>query len=104
MRLLLGMMSASEPHTGPVVLVTRFSLSVQHVILNALTPTGRKCVHESQRPRMRTCALAVGECRELEECFGTNYTDTILAGADGVGMREIKRVVRQADRVRQLEK
>ena len=46
----------------------------------------------------------VRECRELEECFGINYTDTILAGADGVGMREIKRVVRQADRVRQLEK
>ena len=46
----------------------------------------------------------VGECRELEECFGTNYTDSILAGADEVSMDEVKRVVKQADGVRRLEK
>ena len=43
----------------------------------------------------------VGECRELEECFGTSYTDAILASADDVSMREVKR---EADRVRNLER
>ena len=46
----------------------------------------------------------VGECRELEEHFGTNYTDAILEGGDEVSMREVKRVVKQADRVSKLEK
>ena len=31
----------------------------------------------------------VGECRELEECFGTSYTDAILVSADDVSMREV---------------
>ena len=46
----------------------------------------------------------VGECRELEECFGTSYTDTILASADDVSLREVKKVMREADRVRNLER
>ena len=46
----------------------------------------------------------VGECRELEECFGTSYTDAILASADDVSMREVNKVVREADRVRNLER
>ena len=29
----------------------------------------------------------VGECRELEEHFGTNYTDTIVEGGDEVCRR-----------------
>ena len=43
--------------------------------------------------------LLVSECRELEEHFGTNY---ILRGGDEVGMHELKRVVKQADRVSKL--
>ena len=39
----------------------------------------------------------VGECRELEEHFGTNYTDAILEGGDEVSMHEVKKVVKQAD-------
>jgi len=46
----------------------------------------------------------VGECRELEEHFGTNYTDAILEGGDEVSMHEVKRVIKQADRVSKLEK
>ena len=46
----------------------------------------------------------VDECRELEEHFGTNYTDNILEGGDEVSMQEVKRVVKQADRVSKLEK
>ena len=46
----------------------------------------------------------VGECRELEEHFGTHYTDAILEGSDEVSMHEVKRVVKQADRISKLEK
>ena len=46
----------------------------------------------------------VGECRELEEHFGINYTDAILEGGDEVSMQEVKRVVKQADKVSKLEK
>ena len=46
----------------------------------------------------------VGESRELEEHFGTNYTDTILEGGDEVSMHEVKRGIKQADRVKKLEK
>ena len=46
----------------------------------------------------------VGECRELEEHIGTNYTDAILEDGDEVSMHEVKRVVKQADRVSKLEK
>ena len=46
----------------------------------------------------------VGECRELEKHFGTNYTDAILKGGDEVSMQDVKRVVKQADRVSKLEK
>ena len=45
----------------------------------------------------------VGECRELEEHFGTNYTDAILEGGE-VSMHEVKKVVKQADRASKLEK
>ena len=34
--------------------------------------------------------------------FGTNFTDAILSGVDDTSMREIKRVVRKADKVRLL--
>ena len=46
----------------------------------------------------------VGKCRELEDCFGTNYTDAILlqVATDELSMNEVKRVVRQA--VGRLEK
>ena len=40
----------------------------------------------------------------MEEHFGTNYTDAILDGGDEVSMHEVKRVIKQADRVRKLEK
>ena len=46
----------------------------------------------------------VGECSELEEHFGTSYTDAILEGDDEVSMHEVKRVVKQVDRVSKLEK
>ena len=46
----------------------------------------------------------VGECRELEEHFGTNYTDAILEGGDDLSMHEVKRVIKQADRVSKLDK
>ena len=44
----------------------------------------------------------VGECRELEEHCGTNYTDAILEGGDEVSMQEVKKMVKQADRVMRL--
>ena len=44
----------------------------------------------------------VGECRKLEEQFGTNYTDAILEGGDEVSMHEVKRVVKQVDRVSKI--
>ena len=46
----------------------------------------------------------VRECRQLEEHFGTSYTDAILEGGDEVSMHEVKRVIKQADRVSKLEK
>ena len=45
----------------------------------------------------------VGEYRELDEHFGTNYTDAILEGGDEVSMQEVKRVVNQADTVSKLD-
>ena len=33
-----------------------------------------------------------------------SYTDAILASADDVSMQEVKKVVREADRVRNLER
>ena len=50
--------------------------------------------------RMRTRL----ENGELEEHFGTNYTDAILEGGDEVSMQEVKRVVKQVDRVSKFEK
>ena len=46
----------------------------------------------------------VGECRELEEHFGTCFSDVILEGDDEVSMHEVKRVIKQVDRVSKLEK
>ena len=40
----------------------------------------------------------------LEEHLGTHYTNTILARVDKVSLCKVKEVVRQADRVRRLEK
>ena len=40
----------------------------------------------------------------MEEHFGTNYTDAILGSGDEVSTHEVKRVIKQADRVRKLEK
>ena len=36
--------------------------------------------------------------------LGTNYTDVILGGGDEVGMYEVKKTVKQADRVSKLKK
>ena len=33
------------------------------------------------------------ECRELESYFGTHYTDHILASADEVSMKDVKKVL-----------
>lgn len=46
----------------------------------------------------------VKECRELENVFKTNYTDQILAGLDGVNLREVKEVFKRVDKERCLER
>ena len=49
-------------------------------------------------------AMGVAAVAMNVESFGTNYTDAILEGGDEVSMQEVKRVVKQADRVSKLEK
>ena len=39
----------------------------------------------------------VKECRDLEECFDTHFTDAILVDADEVDMREVKTVIKHMD-------
>ena len=46
-------------------------------------------------------ACMVRECRELEEEFGTGFTDDIISGK-GCVRKEIKRVLHRKDRMRQL--
>ena len=38
------------------------------------------------------------ECRELEEVLGTSFTDEILMGGEMVGMKEVKKIVKEVDR------
>ena len=46
----------------------------------------------------------VRECRELEESFGTHFTDDILCGkADQISMKEMKKVIRQLDKEKRLK-
>ena len=46
----------------------------------------------------------VKECKELEESFGTHFTDTILGGkAEKVSMKEVKKVIGQLDREKRIE-
>ena len=40
----------------------------------------------------------VKECRELEEVLGTSFTDEILMGGEMVGMKEVKKIVKEVDR------
>ena len=41
----------------------------------------------------------VKECKELEERFGTHFTERILSGnADQISMHEVKKVIGQLDR------
>ena len=46
----------------------------------------------------------VKECRELEEVFGTSYTDVILGGAEDVCLREVCDAVVICDKARLLER
>ncbi len=46
----------------------------------------------------------VCECRELEEGFGTSFTDLLLEGAEGVSMREVRDDIRKRDREMMLAK
>ena len=41
----------------------------------------------------------VKECRELEEGLGTDYTDEILMGGELVGMKEVKKAVKELDQM-----
>ena len=46
----------------------------------------------------------VRECRELEESFGTHFTDKILCrGIDQIEMREVRKTIRQLDKGKILE-
>ena len=46
----------------------------------------------------------VKECRELEERFGTHFTERILSGnADQISMQEVKKVIGQLDRKKRIE-
>ena len=44
------------------------------------------------------------ECRELESYFGTRYTNHILASADEVSMKSVKKVLRKVDSKMTLER
>ena len=46
----------------------------------------------------------VQECQELEEEFGTTYTDRILEGADEVAVREVRETVAKIDKCKLLER
>ena len=40
----------------------------------------------------------VKECRELEEGFGTSFTDELLGGARSVGLGDVRKEIRKIDR------
>ena len=44
------------------------------------------------------------ECRELEEGFGTCFTDELLSGAESVDLRDVRKEIRKRDREKMLEK
>ena len=46
----------------------------------------------------------VKECRELEEGFGTSFTDGVLSGAESVDFRHVRKEIRKIDREKMLEK
>lgn len=46
----------------------------------------------------------VRECRELEEGFGTSFTDELLGGAEDVSLRGVREDVREMDREMMLAK
>ena len=37
----------------------------------------------------------VKECRQLEDVLGTSFTDEILMGGEMVGMKEVKKIVKE---------
>ena len=37
----------------------------------------------------------VKECQELEESFGTSFTDELLSGAESVGLRTVRKEIRR---------
>ena len=45
----------------------------------------------------------VKECRELEEGFGTSFTDELLSGAESVDLRDVRKEIRKIDREKMLE-
>ena len=46
----------------------------------------------------------VQECRDLEEEYGTKFTDKILADADAVIMADVRKEIRKRDKETQLER
>ncbi len=46
----------------------------------------------------------VKECRELEEVFGTSYTDVFLGGVEDVCLREVSDAVATCDKARLLKR
>ena len=43
------------------------------------------------------------ECKELEEGYGTQFTDKILGGdAEQINMKEVKKVIGQLDREKRI--
>ena len=44
------------------------------------------------------------ECQELEEGFGTSFTDELLSGAESVDLRDVRKEIRKIDREKMLEK
>ena len=46
----------------------------------------------------------VKECREMEEGFGTSFTDELLSGAESVDLRDVRKEIRKIDREKMLEK
>ena len=52
----------------------------------------------------RCCCYNIKECRELEERFGTHFTEKISSGdADQINMQEVKKVIGQLDRKKRIE-
>ena len=50
------------------------------------------------------CLCLVKEWKELEEAFGTQFTDKMLGGdADQINMKEVKKVIGQLDREKRIK-